>query len=221
MATHLATRRPPLVLSWGSALKAVQIPACALKAVFQVQVARVGKTWHASCARIPRPRVALAHPNRFCMSYSVPHCVSRLPGVSWGPWARARKGSPTVLSRSSCKVQEGGATRLLRALSSTSSPKVVPHDRWILWLRGSLVAASPEGVPRVHRGRSPLGHYNCQVWLVFIPSVGPLPPPPPCAPVPCQHPRSRDYLCGCDYCKVHRWRPSLRARTGCTEEDRL
>ena len=152
MATHLATRRPPLVLSWGSALKAV----------FQVQVARVGKTWHASCARIPRPRVALAHPTRFCMSYSVPRCVSRLPGVSWGPWARAPKGSPTVLLRCSCKVQEGGATRLLRALASTSSPKVVPQHRCILWLRGLTVAASPEGEPMVHRRGPPLGHCNCQ-----------------------------------------------------------
>ena len=109
----------------------------------------VGKTWHASCARIPRPRVALAHPTRFCMSYSVPRCVSRLPGVSWGPWARAPKGSPTVHLRSSCKVQ-----RVVQLVSCVPwplplRPRLFPI---ILWLRGLTVAASPEGEPRVHRG---------------------------------------------------------------------
>jgi hypothetical protein len=86
---------------------------------------------------------------------------------------------------------------------------------WMLVLQGPPVGA--EGVPRVHRGGTPLGHYNCRSTPKTC--MGPLPPPPPRARHPCQRPCTRDTLCGCDYCKFHRWGPPLRAYQGCTRRN--
>ena len=178
MAAHLATRGPPLVLSRQRRcrIRSVRQRRCLFLLGWQ-DLARIVRADPAPpCGS--SPSYSLLH-----VLFCAPLCFQAPRGLVGTVGACAKRVANRTFTKF-LQSAEGGATRLLRALASTSSPKVVPQHRCILWLRGLTVAASPEGEPMVHRRGPPLGHYNCQGVACVQSPCGPLATTSPARPSP-------------------------------------